>query len=142
MAEAGEMLMMPPTYLTSLEVSQFAGPVEVIEAAHGRTAEMHTPGVEPLEDGWTLSIPAHLRPVLAARHPCRMSDAWAGGTFGERARCLLAPNPGLMTLDGTNTWVLREPGLVAVGRGRPGPDRGGPPRPASTSRPATSRWCC
>jgi glyoxylase-like metal-dependent hydrolase (beta-lactamase superfamily II) len=23
---------------------------------------------------------------------------------------LLAPNPGLMTLDGTNTWVLKEPG--------------------------------
>ena len=35
----------------------------------GRTAEMHTPGVVPLDDGWTLSIPTHLRPVLAARHP-------------------------------------------------------------------------
>jgi glyoxylase-like metal-dependent hydrolase (beta-lactamase superfamily II) len=39
-----------------------------------------------------------------------VSETWAGGTFGERARCLLAPNPGLMTLDGTNTWLLREPG--------------------------------
>ncbi len=37
-------------------------------------------------------------------------EAWAGGAFGERARCVLAPNPGIMTLDGTNTWVLREPG--------------------------------
>ena len=36
--------------------------------------------------------------------------AWAGGVFGDRARCVLAPNPGIMTLDGTNTWVLREPG--------------------------------
>ncbi len=35
---------------------------------------------------------------------------WSGGTFGERGRCLLAPNPGMMTLDGTNTWILREPG--------------------------------
>jgi glyoxylase-like metal-dependent hydrolase (beta-lactamase superfamily II) len=35
---------------------------------------------------------------------------WRGGAFGERARCLLAPNPGLMTLDGTNSWVLTEPG--------------------------------
>ena len=35
---------------------------------------------------------------------------WAGGAFGDRARCVLAPNPGIMTLDGTNTWVLREPG--------------------------------
>ena len=39
-----------------------------------------------------------------------MAEPWAGGSFGERARCLLAPNPGMMTLDGTNTWVLREPG--------------------------------
>ena len=39
-----------------------------------------------------------------------MTEAWAGGTFGERARCLLAPNPGIMTLDGTNSWVLTEPG--------------------------------
>jgi len=36
--------------------------------------------------------------------------AWAGGSFGERARCVLAPNANMMTLDGTNTWVLREPG--------------------------------
>jgi glyoxylase-like metal-dependent hydrolase (beta-lactamase superfamily II) len=35
---------------------------------------------------------------------------WTGGAFGERARCVLAPNPDIMTLDGTNTWVLREPG--------------------------------
>ncbi len=35
---------------------------------------------------------------------------WSGGTFGSRGECVLAPNPDLMTLDGTNTWVLREPG--------------------------------
>jgi 8-oxo-dGTP pyrophosphatase MutT (NUDIX family) len=69
MAEAGDMLMLPPTYLTSLEVSQYADPEAVIEAAHGRVLEMHCPGVVPLGEGWTLSIPAHLRAVLAARHP-------------------------------------------------------------------------
>jgi len=36
--------------------------------------------------------------------------SWTGGTFGERGRCVLAPNADIMTLDGTNTWVLREPG--------------------------------
>jgi glyoxylase-like metal-dependent hydrolase (beta-lactamase superfamily II) len=36
--------------------------------------------------------------------------SWSGGRFGERGRCVLAPNPNMMTLDGTNTWVLREPG--------------------------------
>ena len=33
---------------------------------------------------------------------------WQGGEFGSRATCVLAPNAGIMTLDGTNTWVLRE----------------------------------
>ena len=36
-----------------------------------------------------------------------MSD-WAGGAFGSTATCVRAPNAGLMTLDGTNTWVLRD----------------------------------
>jgi glyoxylase-like metal-dependent hydrolase (beta-lactamase superfamily II) len=35
--------------------------------------------------------------------------SWEGGSFGERGRCVLAPNANMMTLDGTNTWVLREP---------------------------------
>ena len=35
--------------------------------------------------------------------------SWAGGAFGERGQCVLAPNANMMTLDGTNTWVLREP---------------------------------
>lgn len=38
------------------------------------------------------------------------TSGWAGGSFGERAHCVLAPNANPMTLDGTNTWVLREPG--------------------------------
>jgi glyoxylase-like metal-dependent hydrolase (beta-lactamase superfamily II) len=36
--------------------------------------------------------------------------SWGGGSFGARATCVLAPNASTMTLDGTNTWVLREPG--------------------------------
>ena len=36
--------------------------------------------------------------------------SWSGGSFGERAQCVLAPNANMMTLDGTNTWILREPG--------------------------------
>jgi glyoxylase-like metal-dependent hydrolase (beta-lactamase superfamily II) len=46
---------------------------------------------------------------------------WAGGSFGSRGRCLLAPNPGMMTLDGTNTWILREPGAARSIVVDPGP---------------------
>ncbi|QBX55151.1 MBL fold metallo-hydrolase [Nocardioides seonyuensis] len=35
---------------------------------------------------------------------------WTGGTFGEVGTCVLAPNANFMTLDGTNTWVLRDSG--------------------------------
>jgi glyoxylase-like metal-dependent hydrolase (beta-lactamase superfamily II) len=48
--------------------------------------------------------------------------SWAGGSFGERARCVLAPNPNMMTLDGTNTWVLREPGARRSIVVDPGPE--------------------
>jgi glyoxylase-like metal-dependent hydrolase (beta-lactamase superfamily II) len=37
------------------------------------------------------------------------APAWSGGPFGSVARCVLAPNASPMTLDGTNTWVLRAP---------------------------------
>ena len=46
---------------------------------------------------------------------------WTGGSFGERGTCVLAPNPGIMTLDGTNTWVLREPGASRSVVVDPGP---------------------
>jgi glyoxylase-like metal-dependent hydrolase (beta-lactamase superfamily II) len=39
-----------------------------------------------------------------------------------RAACLLAPNPSPMTLDGTNTWVIAEPGSSSVVVLDPGPD--------------------
>src|SRR5271163_1954727 len=44
------------------------------------------------------------------------------GSGTERARCVLAPNPSPMTLDGTNTWVVAEPGSAAVIVIDPGPE--------------------
>lgn len=43
-------------------------------------------------------------------------------TVSERATFVLAKNPGVMTLDGTNTWILREPGAVRSVVVDPGPD--------------------
>lgn len=48
--------------------------------------------------------------------------AWAGGSFGSVAHCVLAPNASPMTLDGTNTWVLRAPGGRRSVVVDPGPD--------------------
>ena len=44
------------------------------------------------------------------------------GSGTARARCVLAPNPSLMTLDGTNTWLVAEPGSAAAIVVDPGPD--------------------
>lgn len=50
-----------------------------------------------------------------------MTPAWHGGLVTSRATCVLCPNPGPMTLDGTNTWVLSEPGAEDVVVVDPGP---------------------
>ena len=44
------------------------------------------------------------------------------GRSPTRRRCCCADNPGLMTLDGTNTWVLRGPGSDEMVIVDPGPD--------------------
>ena len=43
-----------------------------------------------------------------------MTTTWQGGEVGGGALAVLAPNAGPMTLEGTNTWVLRNPGGGAV----------------------------
>ncbi|GAB3279868.1 MBL fold metallo-hydrolase [Actinocorallia lasiicapitis] len=54
--------------------------------------------------------------ALAAR---RRGHVEIGGT--ERATSVLAPNPSPMTLDGTNTWILAEPGARRCVVVDPGP---------------------
>ncbi len=65
--DAGELGMMPPTYLTCLEVAQHPTPAEVLAMAPGRVVEMFTPTVEGTGADATLSVPPWLADVLEAR---------------------------------------------------------------------------
>lgn len=47
---------------------------------------------------------------------------WEGGRFDDQIQCVLAPNPGPMTLDGTNTWILLPRGSSEAIVIDPGPD--------------------
>jgi glyoxylase-like metal-dependent hydrolase (beta-lactamase superfamily II) len=64
-----------------------------------------------------------------ARHPDRASGRMGDmteidGMGTERATCVLAPNPSAMTLDGTNTWIIAEPGSDEAVVVDPGPKDG------------------
>jgi 8-oxo-dGTP pyrophosphatase MutT (NUDIX family) len=65
--EQDRMFMLPPTYLTCLEVGQYADPAAVFEAAVGRTVEMYTPQVEENDEGGTLSVPSRFEALLESR---------------------------------------------------------------------------
>jgi 8-oxo-dGTP pyrophosphatase MutT (NUDIX family) len=67
-AEAREILMLPPTYITSLDVARYADPQAAIDAAADRRVEMFCPAVE--EDprgGFTLTRPPDADALLEAR---------------------------------------------------------------------------
>jgi 8-oxo-dGTP pyrophosphatase MutT (NUDIX family) len=65
--DAGELGMLPPTYLTCLEVAQYATAADALAASATRDVEMFTPTVEGDGENATLSMPARLAPLVAAR---------------------------------------------------------------------------
>jgi 8-oxo-dGTP pyrophosphatase MutT (NUDIX family) len=65
--DAHELGMMPPTYVTCLEVGQYADPGAVLAAAVGRDLEMFTPAVEGADDAATMSVPTRVHGLLGAR---------------------------------------------------------------------------
>jgi 8-oxo-dGTP pyrophosphatase MutT (NUDIX family) len=65
--DAGSLGMMPPTYLTCLELSGHASPADVLDAAEGRVVEMFTPAVEGDGVAATMSMPERLWPLVQAR---------------------------------------------------------------------------
>lgn len=46
---------------------------------------------------------------------------WNGGRINDWVTCVRADNPGHMTLDGTNTWIVRRPGSSVAVLIDPGP---------------------
>jgi len=69
--ENGDMFMLPPTYLTCLDVAQHADPDEVLAEAAGRDVDMFTPEVVPSdsegEGEFVLSMPDRYAALLDGR---------------------------------------------------------------------------
>ncbi|TGN62957.1 NUDIX hydrolase [Nocardioides eburneiflavus] len=65
--EQEQILMLPPTWLTCLEVGQHADPDAVLAAARERTVEMFMPEVVADGDEFILSTPPHYTELMAAR---------------------------------------------------------------------------
>jgi len=53
--------------------------------------------------------------------PGHQPDGPVDGSRTDRALCVLAPNPSIMTLDGTNTWLIAEPDSTTAVAVDPGP---------------------
>jgi 8-oxo-dGTP pyrophosphatase MutT (NUDIX family) len=62
--DGGSMFMLPPTYLTCLEVAQYDAPASVLAACAERDVEMFMPEVIDDAEGFTLSRPARLDPLI------------------------------------------------------------------------------
>ncbi|MCT2589895.1 MBL fold metallo-hydrolase [Streptomyces sp. N2-109] len=60
-------------------------------------------------------------PPADAPPPGRPRDGAIDGSATARALCVLASNPSVLTLDGTNTWILAEPGSDQAVIVDPGP---------------------
>jgi 8-oxo-dGTP pyrophosphatase MutT (NUDIX family) len=74
-AEDRDILMLPPTYITSLDVAQYADPQSVVDAAADRRVEMFCPAVEEgAAGGFTLSRPPHADVLLEQRQRTRLGS--------------------------------------------------------------------
>ncbi|HEY0642353.1 MAG TPA: NUDIX hydrolase [Nocardioides sp.] len=65
--EQQQILMLPPTWLTCLEVGQHADPDAVLDEARGRRVEMFMPEVVADGDDFILSTPPRYAALMAAR---------------------------------------------------------------------------
>ena len=108
---SGRLAMLPPTYATCLELYDLADPGRGAGAAASRDRSPILPRCRSTTTAATSHLPHRLVALgrvgggAASRaHAVSLGRRGASATRGD---CVLAPNPGIMTLDGTNTWVLR-----------------------------------
>ena len=135
-ARAGQMTLLPPTAVT---LGELAGHPDVSAILARR--QVITPRLPKLivrgRAGAAGAAPARTRVRAPARTAGRCGAGVTAPTPGidgfrtPRATCLLAPNPSPMTLDGTNTWLIAEPGSSSVVVVDPGPDDEAPSAPGA-----------
>ena len=65
--ETGEMLMLPPTYLTCLEIGQHDSAAAALVSSESRTVDMFTPEVISAGEDFVLSTPAAYEALLDSR---------------------------------------------------------------------------
>lgn len=65
--ESAEIFMLPPTYLTCLEIGQHGSALSALSAATSRTVEMFTPEVISSGEDFVLSTPAAYEALLESR---------------------------------------------------------------------------
>ncbi len=65
--ESGEMLMLPPTYLTCLEIGQHESASSALSASSSRTVDMFTPEVISSGEDFVLSTPPAYEALLESR---------------------------------------------------------------------------
>ncbi|EON25640.1 NUDIX hydrolase [Nocardioides sp. CF8] len=65
--ESGEMLMLPPTYLTCLEIGQLGSSAAALAASRSRTVDMFTPEVISSGADFILSTPPAYEALLESR---------------------------------------------------------------------------
>ena len=117
--DRGEIMLWPPTFVTLVRGRRARARRR---RPRGRRRPRPRAGATDPDPG-----PRRL-PRRAARRPRAASVTepggipWGSGHVTERATCVLAPNPSPMTLEGTNTWVLVEPGSAVAVVVDPGPE--------------------
>ncbi len=109
---SGAMALMPPTLSIMLELADHASVAEVLAAAENRVIECVLPAL--VADRGRLAV--------------QLSESGGGAVMSDVVTRLApyvalvrAANPGPMTLDGTNTWILGDPSRGAPVVVDPGP---------------------